>query len=107
MLNFTKSRFSWLFVTLIGVSAAVLLIGGVPAAKSSDHGLVKELRAGGEILPLVDLLQREELIGLRILEAELEREDGRLVYELELLDESGRVYEQYYDAVSGQRVFER
>lgn len=107
MLNSTKSRLSWLFVALVGVSAAILFIGDIPVAASSDHGQALDLRAGGDILPLVELLQREELAGLRVLEAELEREDGRLVYELELLDESGRVYERYYDAASGQPVFEQ
>ncbi len=53
-------------------------------------------------MPLDELLARTELAGLTVLEVELEREDGRLVYELELLDEAGRVHDRYYDAVTGE-----
>ncbi len=35
---------------------------------------------------------------------ELEHKQGRLVYELELLDEQGRVWEFYFDAASGEMI---
>ena len=97
-----KKILSWVFVALIPVSAAVLLHGGPPAVASEDHDVVRALRRGGDILPLSELLAREELAGMRVLEAELEREHGLMVYELELLDEDGRVHERYYDATSGE-----
>jgi uncharacterized membrane protein YkoI len=56
----------------------------------------------GTILPLSELLAREELAGVRVIEAELEHEHGRAVYELELLHDNGRVYERYYDATTGE-----
>lgn len=98
-----RNRLSWLFVGAIAVSAILLLGGGFPAdASGDDHELIRELREDGEILSLSTLLERDGLQGLRVLEAELEREDGRMVYELELLDADGRVIEKYFDAVSGE-----
>ena len=102
-----KARVSWLFVALIGAAAVTLFSGVWPVGASDDHDRVRELRQGGDIVPLAELLARAELNGLRVLEAELEDEDGRLVYELQLLDEAGRVHERYFDAASGHPLEER
>lgn len=96
------SRLSWLFVALIAVAAVILFPGVPPVGASGDHDHAQGLRRDGEILPLAEILGRAELSGMRILEAELEREQGRLVYELELLDASGQVRKGYYDAASGE-----
>jgi len=93
---------SWLFVALVLGSALLLFRGEGSAAAPGDHEEVHELRHAGNIIPLSELMRRPELAGQRVLEAELEREDGHLVYELELLDETGRVHGRYYDAVTGQ-----
>ena len=57
----------------------------------------------GDILPLEQILQtaREHHTG-RVLETELEREGDRYVYEIELLDESGQVWELEFDAATGE-----
>ena len=102
-----KTGVSWLFVALIGAAAATLFSGVWPVGASDDHDRVRELRDGGDIVPLSELLRRPEIHGLRVLEAELEDEDGRLVYELQLLDEAGRIHERYFDAASGQPLEER
>ena len=93
---------SWLFVALALGSAVVLFQGGGPAASPGDHDEAHELRHAGNIIPLSELMGRPELVNQRVLEAELEREDGRVIYELELLDDAGRVHERYYDALTGQ-----
>ena len=72
------------------------------ATASGDHDVARTLRNGGEILPLAALLERPELRDQRIIEAELEREHGRAVYELEILNGDGRVYERYFDATTGE-----
>jgi uncharacterized membrane protein YkoI len=80
-----------------------LLLWSLAAGPSADHETAYELVREGRILPLEQILeqQRRDRPG-RILEVELEREDGRMVYELELLDADGRVWEIYYDAASGR-----
>jgi|AACY02.4.fsa_nt_gi Predicted membrane protein len=99
---------AWLFV-LFTLFAGMLLFAGIPplGAESpldDDHRYVRDLRVDGEILSLSALLTRNELADARILEAELEWDDGRLVYELELLDEDGRVRELLFDARSGELI---
>ena len=96
-----SSRLSWVFVALLLVSAVVISQGG-PTAVAGDHEKAHELHDAGNIISLSELLQRPELAGQRIIEAELEDEHGSLVYELELLGNDGRVYERYYDAVTGE-----
>jgi uncharacterized membrane protein YkoI len=72
-----------------------------------DHQRARELMQSGEILPLEillkDLLKNRHW---RLLEAELEEQGGRLIYEFELLDEQGRVRELEYDARTGVRLGE-
>lgn len=97
-------RWSWLFIALAVVSGLMLLLAAAPTTGSDDHEIVRELRDSGAILPLADLLMRPALRDKRVVEAELERENGRLVYELELLDEGGRIREQDFDAVSGEPI---
>ena len=96
-----SNRLSWLFVTLLLVAAVIVFQGG-PTALADDHGKVHELRGAGDIMPLSELLQRPDLADQRVIEAELEDEHGRWVYELELLGSDGRVHERYYDAVTGE-----
>jgi uncharacterized membrane protein YkoI len=70
-----------------------------------DHERARELVKSGEIMPLEQLLQNivnKDSGKLRLLEAELENKSGRLVYELELVDEQGVVRERLFDAKTGE-----
>jgi len=96
------NRLSWLFVTLLLASGIVIFQDRGAVAFADGHEAVRELRDAGDIVSLSELLDRPELAGQRIIEAELENEHGRYVYELELLDTDGRVHERYYDAVTGK-----
>lgn len=71
--------------------------------RGDDHDRARRARERGEILPLTDILRRagKEYPG-QLIEAELEGEHGRLVYELVIISEEGRVYKLYYDARSGE-----
>ncbi len=93
---------AWGLVGIVLAIAVALFAGGPPASASDDHDDIRKLRDDGKVLPLSTLLARDDLRGLRVLEAELEREDSMLVYELEVLDGEGRVSERYYDASSGE-----
>jgi len=102
MSDSVKSRLAWVFVGLVLISGAVLFTGTPQATASDDHDKARLLRDDGRIMPLADILQHPELQGKRVIEAELEREHGRLVYELEVLDIDGRVRERYFDAATGE-----
>lgn len=86
------------------LAIALLLTGAATAALASkDHRDARELVRSGEIMPLQQLLQQHaELGAARILEIELERKRGGYIYEIELLDEHGRVEELELDAVDGR-----
>lgn len=96
-----RGRLAWVFVGLVLVSGAATFTGVPLASASDDHEKARMLRDSGEIVSLSAILQRPELGGSRVIEAELEREDGRMVYELEVLDPDGRVREWYFDAATG------
>lgn len=85
--------------------AALLLQDTAPAWADNDwqdlHAAVREERIVA--LPmLLDWLEAR-YVG-QILEVELERDDGRLAYEIEMLGSQGQVVEFEFDAESGELV---
>ena len=67
-----------------------------------DHDSVKRLRDDGRILSMSEVMRRAARIQPgQLLEAELDRDDGRYVYEIRILDATGRVHELELDAASG------
>ena len=64
---------------------------------------VRRLTQSGKIVPLTELLRniQAEKPG-RVIEVELERKGQAYVYEIEILDEQGVVWEYKLDAVSGE-----
>jgi len=59
----------------------------------------------GSILPLAQILKQVAIdYPGRILEVEFEREHGQYVYEIELVDEDGLVWELEYDAENGKLI---
>ena len=81
-----------------------LLFGAPPAvlAEDIDHDEALALAEQGVILPLQTLIQ--DALGRypgRFLEADLERDDGRYIYEMEIVTRDRRVLELEYDAVTG------
>jgi uncharacterized membrane protein YkoI len=74
----------------------------VRAADRRDHERARTALAAGEIRPLADLLAEVERRYLgRVIETELERDDGRWIYEIRILPPSGRVFELKLDAATG------
>ena len=101
-----RMRWSWLFVAVVVAAGGVLAVVDMPvmASGDDDHEHAREYLESGQAMPLTQLLSRPELAGRQVLEAELEHEHGRLVYELELLGDDGRVDKRYFDAASGEPV---
>ena len=102
---------STVLAALLG--AALLTTAGIGIASDAKYGKGKHETAralldAGEIRSLEQVLQqvREQNLG-HVLEAELDEEDGRYVYEVEILDAQGKVREYYYDARSGEAIDRR
>lgn len=70
-----------------------------------DHDSVKRLCDEGHILSMSEVMRRAALIQPgQLLEAELDREDGRYVYEIRILDPAGRIHELELDAAGGALI---
>lgn len=79
----------------------------VTADRDPDSDTVRKWVQEGRVLPLEELLARHgDRIRGRLLDIEVEREHGRIVYELETVDDEGRVHEIYLDAESGEWLAE-
>ena len=86
-------------VLVVGTISPLLAV----ADRELDAETVREWVEAGEVLPLEKLLARHrERIPGRLLDLEVEREHGRIVYKLEVVDKLGQVHEIYLDAQSGE-----
>ncbi len=75
---------------------------------ADDHERAHRLRESGDIVPLEHILERAlSLYPGRVIEVELEYEDERWVYEIEIVDERGVVWELEFDAGSGRLLEEK
>jgi uncharacterized membrane protein YkoI len=92
------------FWLLIAVLLTVSTAGADSDERRLDHEDIKRLREAGVIVPLETILARfrDQQSDGRLLEVELEFEDGRYVYGLVILQEDGTVRELEYDARSGR-----
>jgi uncharacterized membrane protein YkoI len=102
------------FSAIALAGTASLLVTGLSGAENErgglnegddevhEHEAVRGMVGQGDILPLEQILQnaRQHRAG-RVLEIELEDKSGELVYEVEILDDNGEVWEMKFDARSG------
>ncbi|MCI0508272.1 MAG: PepSY domain-containing protein [Gammaproteobacteria bacterium] len=69
------------------------------AGKDIDQDDAKALRQQGVILPLEQVLQTAQRLHLgRVIEVELDKKRGRYIYEVEIADSNGRIWELKFDA---------
>jgi uncharacterized membrane protein YkoI len=78
----------------------ILVIPLAVMAKGIDQDEAKSLRQQGTILPLEQILQAAQgLHSGRVIKVELEKKRrGRYVYEVEIADEHGQVWEMEFNA---------
>ncbi len=84
------------------VSGLAATVAPPAAARDrDDQDRARAALAAGEIRPLAEILAEVERRYLgRVIQIELDREDGRWLYELKLLPPSGRVFELEVDATT-------
>lgn len=76
-----------------------------PVKADSDAERARLLQQQGKILPLEQVITAAMAVKPgQILETELDEEDGRFVYELEILDEAGQVWELELDASTAELI---
>jgi uncharacterized membrane protein YkoI len=82
--------------------ALLLSIACLPAWAGEGHDRARKAVEEGLILPLKDILARAEAAYPgRLIETELEDEDGIMVYEIKMLTKDGRLMKLHYDARTG------
>lgn len=97
-----------IIAALFALAFSSLLSVSIPASADDDHDKARRLQQAGDILPLETIIEKAKAIRPgRILEVELESKHGRHRYEIELLDEDGRVWEMKFDSQSGQLLKEK
>ncbi|WP_157264148.1 PepSY domain-containing protein [Azohydromonas aeria] len=77
-------------------------------AEDGDHERARAAVRAGEVLPLAELLSRlQPAWPGQVLELELEREDGRWIYEIKLLQPGGQVVKLDVDALTAAVLKQR
>ncbi|WP_026988628.1 PepSY domain-containing protein [Fodinicurvata fenggangensis] len=85
----------------------LLLLASSALADGDDHERAREALERGDVLPLTRILEiAEKDTGGRVIEVDLEHDDGRYLYELELITPDGRLLELELDGATG-RILER
>lgn len=78
------------------------------AYSSGEYDEARSLQQRGAILSLQQILERARRYHEgRVLETELEQKGERYIYEIELVDDQGQVWELKFDAASGELLKEK
>jgi uncharacterized membrane protein YkoI len=86
----------------LGITLFAIVMCCQLALADSDADTARTLREAGDILPLETILHRlEQTHPGKVLEVELEKSHGQLIYEIELLDAKGKVWKFKVDPRSG------
>lgn len=94
--------------TLMLIAAAVLFLGEFPAvSRAGDQDRARELSNAGTIVPLEQITAQVRKRNIeQILEVELESDDQRYYYKVEVVDDAGIVRKLRYDAATGELIDE-
>jgi uncharacterized membrane protein YkoI len=91
----------WMLVALLAALLALPLSG--LARSETDQDRARAALQAGEILPLATILARlAQTQPGQVLEVELERKEGRWLYEIKLLQPGGSLLKLELDARSGE-----
>ena len=93
------------YMFLLTWLAAWSCLHALPASADETQEMARRAVERGELMPLSKILERvEKEFPGRVVEVELDRDGGRFIYEIEVLQAGGRVVELRYDGRTGQRL---
>ncbi|RPH67833.1 MAG: peptidase M4 [Burkholderiales bacterium] len=95
----------YLVASLIAATLGGAVLAATPASASDRvrQQEVRQLRESGKILPMEEILTRARAAQPgQVVEVELDREDGRYVYEVKVIDSADRVHKLELDAGNGE-----
>lgn len=85
------------------IAVALAVLAAAPARSEDDHDRARRALLSGEVLPLRQILDRAQAeFGGEFIEAELETEGERPVYEIKMITGAGNVIKLHYDARDGR-----
>lgn len=88
---------------LVGLALGLALPATRAGGQDDDHERARAAVRAGEVLPLPAVLERlQRSHPGQVLELELEREDGRWIYEVKLLQADGQLLKLDLDARTAQ-----
>jgi uncharacterized membrane protein YkoI len=96
-----------IFNALTGITGLLILVAlpGHSLQADDDSDYARMLKQRGDILPLEQVIESAMAVKSgQILETELDEEDGRYIYELEILDDRGQVWELELDASTAELI---
>lgn len=87
---------------ILAATAALLISATLPASADGDHDRALQALRSGEVVSLRTILDKAatDFPG-DLIEAELEHENDRMIYEIKLLTPAGQVLKLEYDARTG------
>ncbi|HEX4878277.1 MAG TPA: PepSY domain-containing protein [Limnobacter sp.] len=92
-----------LHAPLLIAALALSALLHVPVVQADDGERIRQLQRSGQILPLANILGKaREIRPGRVLDVDLDKHDGRYIYDIEWLDPQGRVWDMEFDARTGQ-----
>lgn len=103
--HLVRGKSTWWLRAGHGLAVTALIWPGAWASDSHDHEKARAALEAGQVLPLPTLLERlRRTHPAQVLELELEREGGRWIYEVKLLQADGQLLKLKFDAATGQVV---
>ena len=89
--------------------ASFMILSPLHTAMADDDYIeARRLLDSGEILPLEVILGNvRQIFPGKVLDVELEKEDHKIVYEIEVLGRDGVIEEIYIDAKTGKQLFSK
>ncbi|RMH31891.1 MAG: hypothetical protein D6690_14880 [Nitrospirae bacterium] len=98
MKNLRTRMFPMMLLTMLIVTPSSLLADQQEAEGEHRAALVSKAT-----IPIEDAIQvAREQFDVTVIEAELEEEDGKTVWEIELVTKDGKIMEVHVDAITGE-----